>query len=312
MTADDALVADALRLRAFNRFHTALVGALDKRILESPFPLAEARVLFELADAERRSETIDAAALAEMFRMDKGRLSRLIDGLVRGDWVQRGVDPADGRRRPLGLTDLGRRAAAELDAASTRAATALLEPLEPARRAAALDGLDTARSALGGDLGPFEIGPPRPGEIAAAVSRQTALYAASEGWGSAYEALACEIVADFLKRDDAMRERAWIARVDGRVVGSAFAMASDAPRTTQLRLLYVEPEARGAGLGRALADAVVGFARAKGDVAVTLWTNARLEPAARLYTRMGFTLLEERPHRLFGVADVGRTYVLNL
>lgn len=312
MTADTDLVADAKRLRAFNRFHTALVGALDRRILDSPFPLAEARILFELAEAERRREPVDAAGLARALRVDKGRLSRLIAALSRGGWLRQGADDGDRRRRPLSLTDAGRRAAADLAADATDAAAALLRPLAPAVRAAALDGLATAQAAFGGPDDAVEIGPPQPGEVATAVARQSALYAASEGWGAAYEALACEIVAGFLKRNDAARERAWIARRRGRVLGSVFAMAADAPRTTQVRLLYVEPDARGAGLGRRLVEGVLDFARAKGDDRVMLWTNARLAPAGRLYAALGFERVASAPHRQFGPEDVGQTYERDL
>ena len=309
MTATMPSSADVAAIRAFNRFYTARVGALRDGLLATAHPLPEARVLYELGQRERT----DFADLRRRLDLDAGYLSRLLARLEEQGRVARDRAPHDGRRQLVGLTPAGRDAYTTLDARSAAEIASLLEHLADHDRARLLDALATAREILEGAPRPttFVLREPEPGDYGWVVQRHGALYAREHGWDESFEALVARVVADYADAHDPARERAWIAEAAGRPVGSIFCMRRD-DRTAQLRLLIVEPSTRGMGVGRALVDRCVGFARAAGYAQVVLWTNDVLVEARRLYERTGFTLARRAEHRSFGRNLVGEDWTLDL
>jgi DNA-binding MarR family transcriptional regulator len=303
-------------VRAFNRFYTRVVGALDEGHVRTPFSLAEARVLYEVA---RRARP-EAAAIGRDLGLDAGYLSRLLAGLEARGVVARAPSPTDGRRSTLRLTDAGRAAFAELDAHARGAVAALLAPLAADAQARVVDAMRAVAAALGpagaaaaGADAPVTLRDLRPGDLGWVVERHGALYAAEYGWDATFEALVARIVAEFGAAHDPSRERGWIAERAGARVGSVFLVRHpERPGVARLRLLLVEPAARGAGAGGLLVDACAAFARAAGYHAITLWTNSVLASARRLYERAGYGLVDESPHHSFGRALVGQTWELAL
>jgi DNA-binding MarR family transcriptional regulator/N-acetylglutamate synthase-like GNAT family acetyltransferase len=283
-------------VRAFNRFYTARVGALRDGLLSTAHPLPEARILFELG----RRTTIDAADLRRVLDLDGGYLSRLLARLEEQGLVARERSPDDGRRQRLSLTEAGRDAYTTLDERSAAEIAALLDGLDDAERSRLLAAMDTVREILEGapQPAPFVLRAPRPGDFGWVVHRHGTLYA-EHGWDASFEALVARVVADYAGDHDPVREAAWIAELGGRPVGSVFCVRND-DRTAQLRLLLVEPAARGMGVGAALVDACVRFARDAGYAEIRLWTNATLASARRIYLRAGFELVGEETSRRFG------------
>ena len=293
-------------VRRFNRFYTQRIGVLRRRLYGSDLSLAEVRVLYELA--QRDAPT--AAALARDLDLDPGYLSRILQAFQRAGWIRRTPSATDGRQVHLALTAAGRKAFAPVDRASHDEVAALLAPL-PDRTAAALVA-DMARieAALGGAPCPapvLALREHRPGDIGWVVERHGALYAQEYGWDATFEALVASIAARFLERFDPARERCWIAERDGQRVGCVF-LVQRSPRVAQLRLLLVEPSARGLGLGKRLVDECLAFARAAGYRRIMLWTNGGLDAARAIYEARGFRLTKEEPHRSFGHALVGQTF----
>ncbi|MEW1719379.1 helix-turn-helix domain-containing GNAT family N-acetyltransferase [Streptomyces sp. NPDC093109] len=305
-------------IRAFNRFYTNLIGALDYgKHLYTPFTLTESRVLYELAHASRT----DAADLRAELSLDAGYLSRLLTKFERDGLVGRAPSEQDARRQRITLTRQGREAAALLDERSREAVGSLLDRVEPARRPELARAMRTVRDLLDRSAGAREDGPVRgepllrnsvPGELGWIVQRHGAVYAAEYGWNTEFEGMVARIVADFAQRHDPRRERVWIAELDGLPVGSVMCVRDDEPGTARLRLLLVEPEARGHGLGARLVGTVVDFARQAGYEALTLWTNDVLAGARVLYERAGFTLVSEKPHHSYGAELIGQDWRLPL
>ncbi|MBB5434391.1 bifunctional helix-turn-helix transcriptional regulator/GNAT family N-acetyltransferase [Nocardiopsis composta] len=298
--------ADIARLRAFNRFLTARVGALDPGHLDSPWSLTEVRAFHELLH-RGRSETSD---LRRAMDIDAGQLSRVLARLESAGLVVRAPSPADGRKNTVELTPAGARAAALMDARADAKIGGLLAPLTPGERARLTGALAAVRELLAPDRpagAPAPVlRPLGPGDLGWVLDRHGALYAQEYGWGADYEALVAKIVADFAAGHDPERERGWIAELDGERVGSVFCTRAD-EETAQLRLLLLEPAARGHGLGRRLVEECMDFARAAGYRRMKLWTQSCLTAARSIYSRAGFTLRESRPHRDFGdglVAEV--------
>ncbi len=303
--AADAIAA----VRRFNRFYTRRIGVLDEHLLKSPFSLAEARILYELA----HRDGLSAAALARDLGLDPGYLSRTLQTLEKAGLIARAADARDGRRSRIGLTGAGRAAQEPLERQSDAAVGAMLAPLGPHDR----KRLTTALAAVERLLSDAPRGRPalvlrrhQPGDIGWIVHRQGRLYAEEYGWDETYEGLVAEILAAFVKNFDARRERAWIAEIDGEIVGSVFLVRQD-DAVAKLRLLYVEPAARGLGIGKRLVDEVVAFARLKGYRTLTLWTNDILASARRIYQAAGFRLVSQGRHRSFGKDLVGQTWELN-
>ncbi|MDT0344632.1 bifunctional helix-turn-helix transcriptional regulator/GNAT family N-acetyltransferase [Streptomyces litchfieldiae] len=300
------------RLRAFNRDYTRLIGALDyEHRLGTPHSLPEARVLYELARRERTPVT----TLRQDLDMDPGQLSRLLTRAEQAGLVRRERDPDDSRRQLVRPTGAGRAAADLLDTRSTAATAALVEKLSPAERAHLDAALRTVSRLLGLTARPetFRLRAPGPGDLGWVIQRHGALYTAEYGWNAAFEALVAEVVARYAADHDPAREGAWIAEHDGEPVGSVFCVAEPGdPGTARLRLLLVEPHARGLGAGRALVARCVDFARETGHRRLVLWTNDVLTSARRIYEAAGFVLTRTRPHEMFGRPETGQEWELDL
>jgi len=298
-------------VRAFTRFYTRQIDLLNEGLLDSGFSLAEARVLYELAN---RPETT-AGELGRDLGMDAGYLSRILKRFESTGLLLRAVSPDDGRRARLALTPAGRAAFAPLDTASRDQVARLLAPLSEGQRVQLLRAMETITAALG-DPGriaqpPVCLRPHRPGDMGWVTHRQAVLYATEYGLDETFEALVAEITASFIRTFDPARERCWIAECRGEVVGSVFCVReSDA--VAKLRLLYVEPSARGLGIGRLLVQTCIAFARAAGYRTLTLWTNDILTAARKIYLDAGFRLVAEEPHRSFGHDLVGQNWELAL
>ncbi|RBM19860.1 helix-turn-helix domain-containing GNAT family N-acetyltransferase [Streptomyces sp. PT12] len=312
-TGGAAVGETVARVREFNRDYTRLIGALDyEHRLGTPHSLPEARVLYELA----RGESTPVGALRRRLDMDPGQLSRLLARAESAGLVSRERDPGDSRRQLVRLTGEGRSAADLLETRSAAAVGALVERLSPAERARLTSALTTVERLLDRARPrpeAFTLREPGPGELGWVIQRHGVLYPAEYGWNGAFEALVAEVVARYARAHDPARERAWIAERDGEPVGSVFCVAEqNAPDTARLRLLLVEPDARGLGIGRALVAACVRFAREAGYARMALWTNATLTSARRLYEAEGFALASSERHRMFGREETGEEWTLSL
>ncbi|MFE0513784.1 GNAT family N-acetyltransferase [Streptomyces sp. NPDC058964] len=300
-------------IRAFNRFYTNVIGALDYgRHLYAPYTLTESRVLYELAHSPRT----DAADLRTELSLDAGYLSRILNKFERDGLVERSASEKDPRRRRISLTPRGREAAELLDERARETVGTLLKTVGPGDRPRLAEAMRTIRTLLGDehapDTGDVVLREPGPGDLGWIVQRNAALYAAEYGWNADYEGLVARIVADFAQDHDPHLERVWIAERGGRPVGCVMCVRDEAPATARLRLLLVEPDARGLGIGDRLVGAVIDFARGVGYRELVLWTNDVLASARRIYRRHGFTLVTEKPHRSFGRDLVGQDWRLDL
>jgi DNA-binding MarR family transcriptional regulator/GNAT superfamily N-acetyltransferase len=300
-------------VRGFNRFYTRVLGLLRPDLAGSAFGLTEARVLFELA----HRDDVAVSDLRRDLDLDAGYLSRILSGFTDSGLVAKEKSEADGRRQVVRLTDDGRRAFDELDRLQAGAIATMLAPLDESQRAELVASMGRIRRALGDE--PRSRGlvlrPPAPGDLGWAVERHGYRYASEYGWDTTFEALVARIVADFAERGDNKREAAWIAELDGERVGCVFCTAaegSDNSDTAQLRLLMVEPSARGAGVGTTLVDECLRFARRAGYRRITLWTNDVLVAARRIYERAGFRCDRREPHHSFGHDLVGEYWSRDL
>ncbi len=294
-------------IRAFNRFYTQLVGALDARFLGSETSLPEARLLFEIAVQEPGS----ASALQTSLGMDAGYVSRILARFEDRGWIirERG---ADARSRPIRLTETGRKTFALLDARQRDAVTSMIARLDPVAQTDLVDAMGKARLLLDpAAASDFTIRPFRTGDMGQIAARQSILYAQSHGWGRGLEVVEGEVTTAFLRDFKPGREQCWVAEVDGVMAGSIF-LTDEGRGIARLRLLYVEPFARGRRIGDALVTTCIGFARDKGYATVTLWTQAVLETARRLYARHGFARIEAATHYDFGEAVAGERWELDL
>ncbi len=307
---EQSLERDIDQMRGFNRFYTQKIGVLSEGLLDSPFALTEVRVLWELA---HRGDTT-AGELARALNLDPGYLSRIVAGFGRRGLVARTVSATDRRRQQLALTKRGRRAFAPLDRRSHDEVGALLQRLTPEERRRLLAAMRTVESLLGdrsARAAPYLLRSHRPGDIGWVIARHGALYHEEYGWDQSFEALVAEIAAKFLRNFDPQREHCWIAERDGVPIGSVFCVAQSR-RVAKLRLLLVEPAARGTGLGSALVGECIRFARGAGYHRLTLWTNDILVAARHIYERFGFRLVKEEKHNSFGHDLVGQYWDLAL
>jgi DNA-binding MarR family transcriptional regulator/N-acetylglutamate synthase-like GNAT family acetyltransferase len=295
------------RFRAFNRFHTGLVGALDEHLLESRFTLTEARVLFELG----RAGALEVVDLRGATGLDAGYLSRILSSFDQAGLVRRQRSEEDGRKVVVTLTPTGRSAYDDLNDRSAAENAALLEGLAPADRERLLGAADEIEALLSGRPANLVLTHPRPGDYGWVVERHGALYAAEYGWDETFEGLVAEIVGAFAQAHDRARERGFIAELGGRRAGCVFCVRQD-DETAKLRILLVEPWARGHGIGARLVDECIQFARAAGYRRMVLWTNNVLVGARRIYERAGFTLVGEGPHHAFGHDLVEQTWSFEL
>jgi DNA-binding MarR family transcriptional regulator/GNAT superfamily N-acetyltransferase len=300
--AGDAVVA---AVRAFNRFYTNVIGLLRGKYLDTPYSLTEARLLFELG----QRDASEVADLRRVVDIDAGYLSRILGRFSDDGLITRQRSAADGRRQVIALTGAGRVAVAGLDAKSADQTRDMLAHVRDEDRRRLLEAMSVITGVLTSSTPPrgYLLRAPRPGDLGWVVSRNGALYAEEFGWDASYEALVARIVADYVDHRDPRAEAAWIAEVDGAPAGCVFCVREDAT-TARLRLLLVEPWARGLGIGARLVEEVLGFARGAGYSAVTLWTNDVLTSARRIYERAGFTLDDETPHRSFGQDLVGQNW----
>ncbi len=294
-------------VRRFNRLYTQRIGVLHEGLLASPYSLTEVRVLYELAHRDAPT----AAELAGALALDPGYLSRILAAFATQRLVTKARHAGDARRAVLGLTAKGRAVFAGLDRRSDADVGAMLAALEPPARRAITTGMRAIEDALAPRAAPIVLRAPRPGDLGWVVERHGVLYADEYGWDDRFEALVARVVADVVAERDPARDRAWIAEQGDERVGSVFLVAKS--RTVaKLRLLLVEPSARGTGLGTRLVDECIAFARGAGYRTITLWTNSVLHAARRIYQRAGFTLVAEAPHALFGPKQLGQTWELSL
>ncbi|WP_020140862.1 bifunctional helix-turn-helix transcriptional regulator/GNAT family N-acetyltransferase [Streptomyces sp. 351MFTsu5.1] len=301
-------------VRAFNRFYTNVIGALDySRHLYAPYTLTESRVLYELAHSPRT----DAADLRGELSLDAGYLSRILNKFEQDGLIERTPSRQDPRRVRVTLTPRGRETAALLAERADESVGALLATVPAADRPRLSEAMRTVRTLLSDGRPPRRsedvlLREPGPGDLGWIVARNAAVYAAEYGFDASYEGLVARIVADFAEDHDPHLERVWIAELDGRPVGCVMCVRDDTPATARLRLLLVEPDARGLGIGDRLVSAVVDFARGAGYRDLVLWTNDVLTSARRLYQRHGFVLTAEKTHRSFGQDLNGQDWRLGL
>lgn len=326
-----AVDEDRIReVRAFSRFYTAVIGLLDEGLLRSPYSLTEARVIFELAQADA-TEVVD---LRRRLGVDAGYLSRILARFDTDGLIHRERSGGDARRQVIRLAQAGRDVYSMLDSRSAAQVRGLLAGLTDYDQGQLVEAMGTVRELLGhvvpggrrdAPAGPsaargtaeasdrtVALRPLRPGDLGWVVARHGVLYAREYGWDQSFEGLVARIVADYADHRDADRDNAWIAELAGEPVGCVFCVHGDDERTAKLRLLLVEPSARGHGVGTRLVDECVAFARAAGYTRLTLWTNDVLVAARRIYERAGFDLVEEERHRSFGHELVGQYWRLDL
>ncbi|WP_369169529.1 GNAT family N-acetyltransferase [Streptomyces sp. R28] len=300
-------------IRAFNRFYTNVIGALDySRHLYAPYTLTESRVLYELAHSPRT----DAADLRTELSLDAGYLSRILNKFEQDGLIERTPSREDPRRRRVTLTARGRETGKLLEERASESVGSLLSTVPADERPRLAEAMTTVRTILSQGRPPRRedvlLREPGPGDLGWIVQRNAALYAAEYGFNADYEGLVARIVADFAQDHDPHLERVWIAELDGRPVGCVMVVRDEAPATARLRLLLVEPDARGLGIGDRLVSAVVDFARGVGYRDLVLWTNDVLAAARRIYRRHGFVLATEKPHRSFGKDLNGQDWRLDL
>ena len=297
-------------VRRFNRFYTQRIGVLHEGLLSSPFSLAEVRVLYELA--HRESPT--ASELAKDLGLDAGYLSRILRSFKKRGLIDRKPSESDGRRSHLSLTKKGQQTFAPLNASAQEEVGAVLGKLTLADQDRLVEAIHTIERLLGAqpeNKVPYIIRPHQHGDVGWVVHRHGVLYAQEYGWDEHFEALVAEIVTKFIRHYDPKRERCWIAEKDGEIVGSVF-LVKRSKTVGQLRLLSVEPKARGLGIGARLVYECVRFARQVGYRKVTLWTNDVLHAARHIYEKAGFHLVHEAPHHSFGHDLVEQTWELKL
>jgi DNA-binding MarR family transcriptional regulator/GNAT superfamily N-acetyltransferase len=295
------------RFRAFNRFHTSLVGALDEHLLDTPYTLTEARVLFELG----RCAPLEVLELRSRTSIDAGYLSRILASFEGRGLVRRRRSSADGRRVVVDLTPSGRRAYRTLNERSAAENAALLGRLSRGDRERLLLATDEIQAILASRPRTVGMRQARGGDYGWIVECHGILYGEEYGWDETFEGLVAKIVGEFAQSHDAARERAFVAELDRRRAGCVLCVCED-DETARLRLLLVEPWARGHGLGSRLVDECIAFAREAGYRRIVLWTNDVLAAARRIYERAGFTLVEEGRHHAFGQDLVEQTWSLGL
>ncbi len=309
---DPALASSTAAFRSFNRAYTRFLGTLNDHYLRTDFSLAEGRVLYELATRPKPQ----AREIAAQLGLDAGYLSRILRKFVRAGLVARAPARHDRRASDLRLTARGRAAVRTLNLRADQQARTMLGKLAPGQRARLTEALHIIQGTLLGDApepGPIVLRSHRPGDMGMVVHLEGAGYCEQYGWDGSFEALVARIVADFIQNFDPERERCWIAERDGAHVGHIFLVRHpQQPGTAKLRLLYVDPVARGAGLGSRLVEECVRFARSAGYGKITLWTQSMLSAAHRIYQAAGFRLVQEQAHRSFGKDLAGQTWELDL
>ena len=297
-------------IRHFNRFYTQQIGVLTDSYLSSPFSLTEARVIYELA----QHEATTATELGQALGLDAGYLSRIVRKFTNQGLIHKQPSPRDGRQSLLRLTGQGQAAFAKLNERSHADFERLLGTLsaeEQQRLVAAMQTIERLLVAQPAQNVPYMLRPHQPGDMGWVVHRHGVLYAQEYGWDEQFEALVASIVAEFIQHFDPKRERCWMVEMDGEIVGSVF-LVKKSDVVAKLRLLLIEPQARGLGIGKRLVDECIRFARQAGYASITLWTNDVLVAARRIYEQAGFQLVHEEAHHSFGHDLIGETWELTL
>lgn len=297
-------------VRQFNRFFTRQIGVLREGLLHSPYPLTDARILFELGQCNQ----VTASRLGRELGLDAGYLSRILARLEQQGLLEKVRSENDGRQLLVSLTAAGREAFALLDQRSREEVSEMLEDLSEEDQQRLLKAMQTIESVLSNGFKfsePFVLRPHEPGDMGWVAHRHGVLYTQEYGWDEHFEALVAQIVADFINNYNPGRERCWIAEMDGEIIGSVFVVQSS-ETVAKLRLLLVEPKARGLGLGTRLVEECIRFARRRGYQKLILWTNSILLEARHIYKKTGFKLVAEEAHHSFGHDLIGETWELVL
>lgn len=297
-------------VRRFNRLYTQRIGVLQEGILRSPFSLTELRVMYEVAHREPAT----AGGLSKELGLDSGYLSRILRDFSSRGLIEKRTSKSDGRQSLLRLTKKGQKEFATLSARANHEVATMLSKLPTSEQQRLVDALQVIEEVLA--VRPqlktaYLLRLHQPGDMGWIVHRHGVLYSQEYEWDEQFEALVAEIVAEFIKNYDAKRERCWIAEKDGEIVGSVF-LVKKSKAVAKLRLLLVEPKARGLGIGKRLVDECIRFARQKGYKKITLWTNSVLDAARHIYEETGFILIKEEKHHSFGHDLVGQTWELKL
>jgi DNA-binding MarR family transcriptional regulator/GNAT superfamily N-acetyltransferase len=307
MTATEPTTA---AIRRFNRFYTRHIGALREGHLDSPFSLTEVRVLYELA----HHDGLTASGLARELGVDSGYLSRILRGFEQRGLIEKTRSDSDARQTHLRLSDSGRTEFGGLDAVADSEIAGLVSAVPHDDRRKLTDAMRTIERVLAPPAESkrsFVIRTHQPGDIGWAVYRHGVLYAQEYGWNERFEALVAQIVAEFVQNFDPRRERCWIAEQDGERTGCVF-LVRKTDEVAKLRLLLVDPGARGLGIGQRLVEECIRFARQARYKRMTLWTNSILHSARKIYVAAGFQLVREEPHTSFGKELIGQTWELDL
>jgi len=300
----------AASVRRFNRFYTKQIGLLRKGYLDSPFSLTQVRVLYELAHRDRPTAT----ELSKELELDAGYLSRLLQNFQERGLISRQPSKEDARQSHVSLTKKGHKAFAPLEKKSHDEAVTMVSKLSPPEQHRLVDAMHTIESLLGSrpeQNTSYVLRPHQPGDIGWVIHRHGVLYSQEYGWDERFEALVAGIAAQFIENFDPKRERCWIAEKDGVPVGSIF-LVSQSKEVAKLRLLLVEPSARGSAIGHRLVDECIRFARQAGYRTIRLWTQSNLLAARHIYEKAGFRLIEKEPHHSFGHALTSETWELGL
>lgn len=304
-------------IRRFNRFYTREIGVLKDGYLGTPYSLTEGRVLYELAHRKNAADKTTASAVCAALDLDPGYLSRIVRQFRKARLIRTERSASDGRETLLSLTPQGRHAIAQLDARSNKDIAARLRPIPESEKSRLVGAMHTIEQLLAPQDAaqkanePYILRPPQVGDMGWIAHRQGLLYAQEYNWDEHYEALAAKIAGQFIENFDARKERCWIAERNGEIAGSVF-IVKHTPTIAKLRLLYVEPSARGLGIGQRLVSECVRFARQAGYKTLTLWTQSNLYAARRIYKSQGFRITAKKRHHSFGHDLVAETWNLKL
>src|SRR5436305_5307721 len=300
-------------VRRFSRFYTRQLGLLQESLVHTPFSLAQARVLYELANRD----SVTASELAADLDLDHGYLSRILRRFAEDGLLAKKRAKNDARQSVITITAKGRKAFAPLNKGSHDQVAAMLAKLSVADQARVVGAMNTVELLLGESSEASRAVPAiilrshQPGDIGWVTSAHGALYAAEYGWDMTFEALVGKITAEFIENFDAKRERCWIAELEGERIGSVFVVRKN-DEVAKLRLLIVDPRARGLKLGTHLVEECLRFAKASGYSSMTLWTQSNLTAARGIYQRAGFNCVAQEPHHSFGVDLIGETWDIKL
>jgi len=303
-------------VRRFNRFYTRQIGVLRKNFLDSPYSLGEMRVLYELSQETPLGDGKTASDIARTLDLDAGYLSRLLRDFEKKGLIKRTTSKADARQSHLSLTAQGRKVYAPAEKRSQSDVAAMLAKLDASRQAQLVGAMQTIETLLEGAAphapAAYALRAPRYGDFGWMVSTNAQIYAREYGWGEPFEGLCAQIVADFANNNDPTCERCWIAEMNGENVGAVMLVKDEQPGTARIRVLIVDPKARGLGLGAALTEACISFAREAGYKKITLWTHSILTAARHVYQKAGFTLTSSEKRHSWGKDVVAEFWDMEL